>query len=178
MRFLSGCLMGLLLAALLFVGYFIFFAQGSLPLEPATATATQSDMTVIMSERLVNTQMRAQARAQGQPIQNMTLKLHAPNRADVTGTMTIALFGEGITVQPQASLHFGVTNGRVAVTIDSVNVSGFNVPSDIVDSQARGLKADAETQLNTQLQRALANTGLHLVSIEATESELIMRLSQ
>jgi hypothetical protein len=66
----------------------------------------------------------------------------------------------------------------MTLIVDNVDVGGFTIPRSAIDPQVTQFTRNAETQLNRELTRILANTGLHLSSVEATEDTLIFKLSQ
>jgi hypothetical protein len=68
--------------------------------------------------------------------------------------------------------------GRATVQVDQVDVSGFNVPQDLVEQNMGNFKNVGEDALNNELKRGLANTDLHVVAVEATEGAMIFKMSR
>ncbi len=180
MRFSSGCLVGILLgialAVLAYAGYAFLNSTEQLPLTPASSV-NEPDVTVTIKEQYVNDQVRKAFVAHGMEPGDLTIELHAPNRAEATMSLDLTILGQSLNVRPHTSFHFGVTNGLVTLDVDSVDVSGFRVPQDIVNQQTANFKRFGEDQLNGELKRVLANTGLHVVGIESTEGALVVQLS-
>ncbi len=181
MRFSAGCLLGIIAGLLIaiagYVGYTFIFSSANLPLFPAT-TSGDPDLTITIGESYLNDQLRAGLAAQGLNLSDLAVKLHAPNRADATMTLNLRVLGQPITVHPDATLHFGVSNGTITLTLDQVNVSGFSVPQNIVNQQLGDFQRVAQNELNAEAKRILANTGLHIIGVEATESTLIIKLAR
>ena len=65
----------------------------------------------------------------------------------------------------------------VTFDLDKVDISGFDLPQAVVNQQIGSLKQYGEDQLNADLKRELANSGLHVVGIESTDSALTVKLS-
>jgi uncharacterized protein YpmS len=181
MKFSSGCLLGLLLgialSIIVVVGYVVFNSTDLLPLTPASSVSNP-DLTVTIKEQYLNDQLRKGLAARGMDSSDMTVALHAPNRADATMTMSLTALGQTFKVRPQASFHFVLSNGMVSFELDKVAVSGLGIPQEIVNQQMGTLKSYAENQLNAELRQVLANSGLHIVGIEVTEGALIVKLSR
>ena len=114
MKFSSGCLIGILLGIVLsvlaFFGYTLFISAGSPPLLPA-ASVGEADVAITINAQYLNDQIRKGVAARGMNVSDLTVALHAPNRADVTMTMDVTVLGRSINVRPDASFHFGVSNG-------------------------------------------------------------------
>lgn len=181
MKFTSGCLLGILfgvlVSVLLFVGYSFFNSPENLQLVPASGAA-DADLAVTIQQQYLNDQLRKYMAARGMNVSDLSLALHAPNRAEATMTMPIDVLGESITLKPHATLHFGVSKGVVSIEVDKVDISGFDVPQDVINQQTGTFKQSAEDQLNTELKKSLANSGLHVTGIELTEGALTIKLSR
>jgi hypothetical protein len=181
MKFASGCLsgllLGILLSALAFVGYTLFSSNGLVPLSPASS-GTNPDLTITMSQQYLNDQLRTGLAARGMRPSDLTVALHSPNRAEATMTMPLTVLGQTLNVQSHASLHFGLANGSITLELDQVDVSGLGIPQAIVNQEMGTLMRYADDQLNTEMRRMLAGTGLHVVGIAATEGALTVQLSR
>jgi hypothetical protein len=180
MKFSLGCLVGVLLgialAILAYAGYTFFNPAYKMPLAPVSSLG-DPDLTVTIKEQYLNEQLRKGLEARGMNAGDLTIDLHAPNRAVAAMSFGVKVLGQSFRVRPLASFHFGVANGTVTFELDNVDVAGFTVPQDIVNQQIGDLQRYADDQLNGELKRVLANTGLHVVGVESTESALIVRLS-
>ncbi|MGB8643604.1 MAG: LmeA family phospholipid-binding protein [Anaerolineae bacterium] len=181
MRFTVGCLIGavagILLAALAVAGYLFFNTRENLPLFPV-APAGAGDVTITIGEAYINDQMRTTLAARGMNITNPSFDLHAPNRATASGDLAFVVLGAPVTVRPTVNMHFGLSNGQVTFDLDQVSVSGFSVPQNIVNQQVGNFKQAIQDQVNADLKRWLANTGLRIVGVEATETNLIVKLAR
>jgi uncharacterized protein YpmS len=180
MKSFSGCLVGVLLgivlSVLVYAGYTILSSSDTLPLLPASSVSNP-DLTITISEQYLNDQLRKGLAGRGMKVTDMTVNLHASNRADASMTMSITVLGESINIRPNASIHFGVSNGLVTFDIDKVDVSGFSVPQQVVNQEIGSFKQYGQDEFNAEMKRELANTGLHVVGIESTEGALTLQLS-
>ncbi len=179
MRVFSGCLLlilGFVLGVGAFLAYSFFTSPSTLPLLPASAVSG-ADVTITASEQFVNDQLRA-GLGGGLLGTDLGINLHAPNRADVSATFPVTLLGQSLNVRPKAAMHFGVSNGAITIDLDRVDVAGFNVPQQIIAQQVSNLKRAAEEEINAEIKRALANTGLRVVAVEAEENSLLIKLSR
>lgn len=181
MRFSTGCLLGLLLGVLLsvlaIVGYTLVNPSDNLPLSPVSSGA-QTDLTITVGQQYLNERVRQDMATRGMGVTDLNIELHAPNRAEAVMSMSISVLGEPLLVHPRAYLHFGLTKGLVSFEIDRVDISGFSVPQDVVDKEMGTFKQSAQAQLNSELKQMLLSTGLHVVSVEATEGAAIIKLSR
>ena len=65
-----------------------------------------------------------------------------------------------------------VENGQIVVHVQNVNVGGFGVPGSLIEPQINQMKQNAETNLNTQLEKFTASSGLKLQALSTTENSL------
>ncbi len=181
MRFSAGCIIGLILGVLLALaavaGYAFLSSPDQLALFPAS-NSSDPDLTITIGESYLNDQLRAELAAQKMNLGDLGINLHAPNRADASMTLNLTILGQALRVRPDASFHFAVNNGLVTLTLDQVNVAGVSVPQQLVTQQLGDFQRYAQDVLNAEVKRSLANTGLRLVGIEATENTLIIKLSR
>ena len=84
-------------------------------------------------------------------------------------SLSVTLLGQPLAVRPRGEFRFSVTNGQVTVDLEGLNVNGLNVPQEMVNRQVANMKSIAEARVNADVKRALINTGLHVVGVEATE---------
>jgi LmeA-like phospholipid-binding len=181
MKFSTGCLTGIVLGILFAVGaffaYTFLFYSDNLDLFPATVSG-DPDLTVTISQSYLNDELRAGLAARGLNTSELAVKLHAPNQADASMTLNLKLLGQSFSVRPQATFHFGVSQGAIQIVLDRVNVAGFSVPQSVVNQQLGDLQRYAQDQLNAEVERTLANTGLHVIGVETTENDLIVKLAR
>lgn len=181
MRFTAGCLVGVILGiivAAMSAGAYLFFStREDLPLFPVSSSG-DAEVTITVREAFLNHQMQSSLRAQGLNVSDPSFNLHAPNRATASGNFTFVILQVPVTVRPTVNMHFVVTNGQVAFEIDQVDVSGFAIPQDLVNRQVGNFKQVVQNQLNADIKNWLAGTGLHVVDVQATEAELLVRLGR
>lgn len=135
------------------------------PIQPTTP----GSQTVTISESDLNQQMN-QNLPPGGEISNVVLDLHDGNTASVRATLRL----NSLTLQPNASLKASVANNRVSIEVTQVSVSGFGVPSSMIEPQIANLKNLAERELNSQLAKLEAETGYKLQTIQTTENEMLL----
>ncbi len=181
MRFIAGCLTGIvfglvLAGAMVFASSF-FSAGTELPLLPA-AVPGSPDVTLTMGQNYLNDQARAWMASKGMNFGDVSIVLHAPNKADINSTFELNILGQSLTIRPKASFHFAVNAGHLVLVLDGVNVAGFQVPQNLVDQQFSSLQQYAQDQINGELDSAAAATGLRLSGVEATDNSLILKLSR
>lgn len=104
----------------------------------------------------------------GGEVSNVVLDLHAGNTANVSATLRL----NSLSLQPNALLRATVADNRIAIEVTQVRVGGFGVPSSMIEPQIAELKNMAERELNSQLAKLEANTGLELQALETTENEM------
>ncbi len=181
MRFSAGCLLGtllgLVLAAAAFFAFTLFNSSSVLPLVPA-ASPGASDLQITIGEAYLNQQIQAGLAQRGMDLGDIAVNLHAPNRADVSLGLNVRVLNQSFAIRPTAAYHFGVSNGSVVLTLDGVDVGGLQVPQQLVNQQVGNLQRLAQEEINAELKRMLANTGLHVTSVEASEGELIVKLAR
>ncbi|MBI4674738.1 MAG: hypothetical protein HY741_24090 [Chloroflexi bacterium] len=145
--------------------------QAMPPLQRLAAQATgNDDMIVTISERYLNRKM-TQGSPQDSQVSNVRLDLHAGNIANVYATVQINAL---LTVQPNATVQFSVSNGRMQIKVQQVQVGGFGVPSNLVERQIAELQSNAETQLNQQLAEVEKGAGLKPSAVSTTENSLTL----
>jgi uncharacterized protein YpmS len=180
MKFSLGCLTGLFLGIVLAVtalaGYAFLNSSNSPPFS-TNASATNTDLTVTITENYLSDQLGEVLAARGLKASDLSVTLHAPNRADVTMTTTLTFLGQALQVRPRASFRIRITNGNLALDLDQVNLGGLAIPQEIVNQQMDPFKRYVD-QLDAELNRSLAASGLHVVGVQATEGALTVQLSR
>lgn len=143
---------------------------------PQLAQTQPSDLTITLSERLLNQQVN-RGLATGADVRDVTIDLHSGNRADFSASLDVVVFTR-ITVRPRASVLLTLQNGRVALTVQQVDIAGIGIPSNLIESQISNLRTNGENLLNQQLALISANSGLILRSVSTTETDLTLVFSQ
>ncbi len=181
MKYVAGCLMGAILTlgivVLGFLAYTFMLPAELVPLA-APSSPANADVIVMVSDAYMTQQARARAPSMGLTnMQNLAIKVHAPNRAETTMDFSVSVLGMPLTIHPHAWMHFELNRGKISVQVDSVDVSGITVPQDIVNQQMGNFKSLGDQIFNQELTRGLAGTDLHIVGIEATEGALVLKFS-
>ncbi len=182
MRFSAGCLVGvifgLLIAAAGVGGYLFFNTRQDLPLFPAGQQTDSADVTVVVGEEYLNQQMQGLLATRGMSAAASSFRLHAPNQAVASADFAFLILGQNFTIRPDVYMHFNLAGQAIAVDIDRIDISGFSVPQEFLDRQMSNFRQLAQDQLNSDLKTWLAGSGLHIVSIQATEGELVLKFAR
>ena len=142
--------------------------QGA-PLQPAPAQATDNaDMTVTLSERYMNNNI-ARGLAQGGSVESAQLDIQSNAVVVIDAVMQV---NSQLRLSPRVTTQLTAENGRIVVNVQNVNVGGFGVPSSLIEPQINQMKQNAETNLNTQLEKFTASSGLKLQALSTTENSL------
>lgn len=157
---------------------------GALALVPKTesaekfavaVSATRGDVTITVSAKYLNAQLQQIVQQTGWAKQ-ATLTLSAPNLAQLNLALETKILGRTITGSAVARVRVAAQNGRVALTVEKVDVSGIGVSQSAVAPIVEQVRAQTEDQINRALQRELQGTGLRLSNIRITSSEIAMDL--
>ena len=111
-------------------------------------------------------------------IQNPVLDLLPPNRAHAVATVYVKFLGASVALRPSVQMHFAVVSNRATVTVDSVDLSGFNVPLNAIQADIDRIKKVAEDQINEDIQNATRGTKLKLTNLAATDDSLVIDFSE
>ncbi len=182
MRFSTGCVLGVILGLLIAAagvgGYLFFNMRENLPLFPATQQTNSADVTVAVGQEYLNQQMQALLATRGMSAEASSFRLHAPNQAVASADFAFLILGQTFTIRPDVYMHFNIADEAIAVDIDRVDISGFSVPQELLDLQMSNFRQIAQDQLNSDIKNWIAGSGLRLVSIEATEGQLVLKFSR
>ncbi len=178
--FLFGCVgtfIGLVLVVVLLVMLGVFNAPATpsgLTASPVAVTG-QPDISITASTQYVNTQMQ-KAIGQTGLVKQATANFAPPNLIRIVAPINVALLGQTLAVNVNATMSVSVQNGRAILKMEQVEAGGFNVPSSVVSSQAEPLRAQAEQQINQLILRELQGSGLSLSNIRVTSDALTIDL--
>ncbi|MBM3128341.1 MAG: hypothetical protein FJ009_06855 [Chloroflexi bacterium] len=175
-----GCL-GAILG--LVVGIALTFGVMSLlpKTEPAEKVASvvgasRGDVTITVSAKYLNAQLQQIAKQSGLAKQ-ATLTLVAPNIVQVVVAVDTKILGQTMAGNATARMRVAVQNGRVALAVEKVDVSGIGVSQSLVTPIVEQVRAQAEDQINRALQRELQGTGLRLSNLRVAPNEIAADLT-
>ncbi|HEY6040633.1 MAG TPA: hypothetical protein VIX58_00765 [Anaerolineae bacterium] len=141
------------------------------------ALPTTYDVRVIVGEKYVNSQMLI-ALKNDSTLQNPTVDLLPPNRARGTATVNLKILGTTLSLRPSALMHFDAVNGRATMMLDSLDLGGFALPTNAIQSDIERLEKVAEDQINIDIQNAIRGTNLKLSGISATDDSLVIDFNE
>lgn len=174
---LIGIVLGLALAAVAFAGLTLFDAP-SPALLPGAVTPGPTDLTITVSQAYLNQMIRAGMAARGLDWGEISIGLHSPNRAEATTSLSLNVLDTEFSLRPKVTFHFEVNKGTVNIVVDQVDVAGLTLPRDLVDERIGQIRQYAQAEINAELNRVLANSGLRVSAIEVAEGQLIVRLAR
>ncbi len=173
-----GVLIGIVIGALGVFAAGALLAPQLVPVNAAVVPPTTSrpDMSVTVSDRYVDAQMR-QAVIQTGLAQQATTTLLAPNQVRVATTVPIDLFGQPLVIDVSATMGLKVVNRRVVLSVDGITAEGINIPPSLVASPVEQVRANEEKTINQIVQQTLQGTRLHLINIRVLSDSVTLDLS-
>lgn len=172
-RFL-GITLGILglISGLLFGGFnFQDTFAASSPVQPVQNSPV---IQIMVQEAYINTLVK-EALKDNPMLSNPVVDLHSGDTASVTVNLQLA---GALSLKPTAMLHFGVVNNRVVIDITEITVQGFAIPTSIIRPQLQTVTDDMEAQINQVIGAMENETGLVLTSLNTSETQLIIGLSE
>lgn len=169
-----GCIgigLGVIVGIVLAFGANALFAGRTPNIAVPTLLPGQPDLTVTTSAAYLNAQAQPLARATGLARQ-VTLSFSAPN---LCRAVVVSDLGTALTLNATITMRVAVQNGRITLTVQDTQVSGTSIAQVVVAQQVEKIRAQAEEQINRQLQRALQGTGMRLVGVTFTPSEVTLQ---
>lgn len=169
-----GCLgigLGVIVGIGLAFGANALFAGRAPNIAAPTLLPGQPDLTVTTSAAYLNTLVQPLARATGLARQ-ATLSFSTPN---LCRAVVVSDLGTALTLNATITMRVAVQNGRITLTVQDTQVSGTSIAQVVVAQQVEKIRAQAEEQINRQLQRAVQGTGMRLVGIAFTPSEVMLQ---
>ncbi len=175
--FAIGCvcaIVGLVIGVALAAGVFSFSnraaAQIPTPIPNASAVSVTASATYLDS-------VVQQAARQSGMLRNATVTLESPNIVKVAATVDVTVLGQRVNANATATMRVSVKNNRIALVIEKIDAGTLPVPQSLITSNLESLRAQAENQINTLVQRSLQGTNLRLSNIRITPAELIVDLA-
>lgn len=108
-------------------------------------------------------------------LNDATLDVQTGQRAKFYAQLTVTAWNFPVQLRPIADMLFGLSDGRVKISVTGVQLAGFNVPRALVDRFVTQVVEASETKLNHSLMQLQQDTGVQLASIETTEDLLILK---
>lgn len=109
-------------------------------------------------------------------LKQATIALDAPNLVKVAAMVDVTILGQRINTNATVTMRVTVKNNRIALAVDKVDTGNTLVPQSMINNAIENLRAQAENQINTLVQRGLQNTGLRLANARITPSEMTIDL--
>ena len=161
-----------LLSGLVFSGFNFkdtFAATG-----PNQQVQNQPAIRILVDESYVNTLVK-DALKDNPMLSNPVVDLRSGDTASVTVNLQ---FAGALSLKPTALLHFTVVNNRVEIEIIKITVQGIAIPTSVIRPQLQTVTSDMESQINQVIVAMENETGLQLTSLNTSETELIIGLSE
>jgi hypothetical protein len=174
---LVGCaaaILGLSIGVALTIGFFSMGTRQAI--ETPIPAPSQRDVTITASAAFLNTQIQ-QAAKQTNMLKQTAVTLDVPNIIKVATVVDVTILGQRINTNATATMRVSVKNNRIALAIDKVDTGNALVPQSMLNSTIESVRAQAENQINTLVQRGLQGTGLKLSNVRITPGEMVIDLS-
>jgi hypothetical protein len=173
----ASAMLGLVAGAVLTFGAMSFLTKEASPVaNQPIPSASRADVTITVSASYLNAQLQQVVKQTGFAKQ-ATLTLVAPNIVQVIIAVETKILGQTVSGNATVRLRVSVQNGRVSLGVEKIDVSGIGVSQSLVAPMAEQLRAQAEDQINKMIQRELQGTGLRLVNLRMTPSEIAADLA-
>lgn len=172
-----GIILGLLIGAGVTFAALALSSKQVTPIAPApTLSAARSDVSVSASAPFINSQVQPMVRQSGL-LKQATLALDAPNIVRVNAAADVTLLGQRITANPTATMRAVVKNNRIVLTVEKIETGNVTLPAALVSGVVESMRAMAEDEINRQLTRALQGTGMRVVNVRMTPSDMTLDLT-
>ena len=166
--FLLGLACGLLLVLVAGLAFGALNKQG--PALAVTPSSGNAPVKVTLDESVINSQLKKML-APDSGISDATVKLEEPNQA-VVEVQTRLL---GIPISPEVTVQFAVDgDDAIRINVMNIDLGGLKIPYGPLLEQISGLEKTAEEQLNQEMTRALADTGLKVQRVSVSDSTLVL----
>jgi hypothetical protein len=172
---LIGGVVGVGIGLLLGVGGLLLISSANAPriAQPAPATSGAPLIVILADETYFNQEVyNAMA---GDPLyENLFVDLQPPNLALASINAEVL----GIAVNPTMTFQYSVVGEEIDVAILGLDVAGLNMPLDLIQEPVDALEAEIQRQVNEIADAMLEDTGLILLSVGATDGDLVIELTQ
>ncbi len=168
----AGIALGILIGIVLAFGANALLASRAVEnITIPTPLPGEPDVSVTTRAAFLNSQIQPIARSSGLARQ-ITLSFSAPN---LCRAVVVSDLGTAVTLNATITLRVAVQNGRIGLTVQDTQVSGSSVAQIVVSQQVERIRAQAEDQINRLLQRSLQGTGMRLMGISFTPSNVTLQ---
>lgn len=170
-----GAIVGFILGALITAGVFSISNRAVVETPTLIPNGSSAAVSVIASAAYLNAQIQQAAQQSGM-LKNATVTLQAPNIVRVAATVDVTVLGQRINANATVTMRVSVKNNRIALAIEKIDTGSVPVPQSLINSNLESLRAQAENQINTLVQRSLQGTSLRLSNIRVTPTEMTVDL--
>ena len=172
---LIGGLVGLGVGLLLGVGGLLLISNANKPqiVQPAPPVSGEPLISILADESYFNEQVyNAMA---GDPVyENLFVDLQPPNLALASIQAEVL----GIPIDPTMTFQYSVAGEGIDVAILGLDVAGLGMPLDLIQGPVDALEAEIQRQVNEIADAMLEDTGLVLLSVGATDEDLVIELTE
>lgn len=169
-----GAVLGLFVGLLIAFG--LFQLQQNDPTLEVIPQTTSADVTVTVSGAYINSQIQQVARANGMS-KETTVSLSSPNLVQVATTFDATVLGFPVQVSLKVPMRIAVQGGRLVLTVVRVDAGGVAVPRTILGTAVERIRAATEDAINRWATRDLQGTGLKIVNVQVTSTDISLDLS-
>lgn len=173
-----GVILGIILGAIIMVFALPFVNLNALAREPVTQEQllpNRADVTITASNSFINPQLE-QAIVKSGLAKQAHVSLVAPNLIRVASPVNISFLGQLITVDATVQMAVGVQGGRITLTTDKVEASGFGVPPSALGQDFERQRTAAEDEINREAQQTLEGTRLVISDVRVAPAGLSVDL--
>jgi hypothetical protein len=171
---LIGGLVGLGVGLLLGVGGLLLISSANKPqiAQPPPPASGEPLISILADESYFNQEVyNAMA---GDPLyENLFVDLQPPNLALASIHVEVL----GIALDPTMTFQYSVVGEEVDVAILGLDVAGLGMPLDLIQEPVDALEAEIQRQVNEIADAMLEDTGLVLLSVGATDEDLVIELT-
>ena len=129
---------------------------------------------MILSEAYLNSITKDVVRTEPD-LSNPQVDVLPGNQANVTVTVRLFNF---VYVRPTVTMAISVQDHQLHTKIVKTQLSGFNAPSQVVESRLRFMEDQMDQEINQQLIDNLSQAGLQLDSVQSGDQTLTINLKQ
>jgi hypothetical protein len=172
---LIGTLVGLGIGLVLGVGGLLLIASANAPqiTQPAPPASGAPLITLLVDETYFNQEVY-NAMAEDPLYENLFVDLQPPNLALASLNVEVL----GVAVDPTMTFQYSVVSEGIDVAILGLDVAGLGMPLDLIQEPVDALEAEIQQQVNEIANAMLEDTGLILLSVGASDEDLVIELTQ
>lgn len=168
-----GAFIGLIAgAAIVLIGSRAIYAFA--PSNPAQSNI-HPDLSITASASFLESQIQQSLRANNLG-KDATVTFATPNLVRVEANTQSSVLGLALNANLKVVMSVTVASSRLRLKIESVSAGNLPAPQAVSDVVVERLRAQAEDQMNREIQNVLRGTNLHLANIRISENDVTLEL--